>query len=240
MVKVSEYHVHTSVLSCYLDDYDKEQDQNSSMILFFLSRYTTKQKFVNSKVFECWIFSSYYSSFQSRDPSEFILICCFGAQETFLISYLNIFVETEMHFQDSLIKLKRTAFIWKHVFTVTFYRLNAFLLKKSIHFFCFKNQNKKHLSTQNFWMLVYLFKNVSLSGFCVFAVITQTPAQTPFLGCSSMFQWNHKINCCQNVPLFPIYSGAKKYLVSHQLCKFSHLKRWKRPVIFIIGIPQLW
>ncbi len=37
-----------------------------------------------------------------------------------------------------------------------------------------------------------------------------------------------------------IYSGAKKYLVSHQLCKFSHLKRWERPVIFIIGIPQLW
>ncbi len=30
------------------------------------------------------------------------------------------------------------------------------------------------------------------------------------------------------------YSGAKKYLVSHQLCKFSHLKRWERPVI--IGI----
>jgi hypothetical protein len=22
-----------------------------------------------------------------------------------------------------------------------------------------------------------------------------------------------------------VYSGAKKYLVSHQLCKFSHLKR---------------
>ncbi len=36
------------------------------------------------------------------------------------------------------------------------------------------------------------------------------------------------------------YSGAKKYLVSHQLCKFSHLKRWERPVIFIIGLPQLW
>ncbi len=35
------------------------------------------------------------------------------------------------------------------------------------------------------------------------------------------------------------YSGAKKYLVSHQLCKFSHLKRRERPVIFIIGIPQL-
>ncbi len=33
---------------------------------------------------------------------------------------------------------------------------------------------------------------------------------------------------------------GKKYLVSHQLCKFSHLKRWERPVIFIIGIPQLW
>jgi hypothetical protein len=25
--------------------------------------------------------------------------------------------------------------------------------------------------------------------------------------------------------VFNIYSGAKKYLVSHQLCKFSHLKR---------------
>ncbi len=37
-----------------------------------------------------------------------------------------------------------------------------------------------------------------------------------------------------------IYSGAKKYLVSHQLYKFSHLKIWERPVIFIIGIPQLW
>ncbi len=36
------------------------------------------------------------------------------------------------------------------------------------------------------------------------------------------------------------YSRAKKYLVSHQLCKFSHLKRWERPVIFIIGLPQLW
>ena len=28
--------------------------------------------------------------------------------------------------------------------------------------------------------------------------------------------------------------GQNKYLVSHQLCKFSHLKRWERPVIFII------
>ena len=28
--------------------------------------------------------------------------------------------------------------------------------------------------------------------------------------------------------------GQKKYLVSHQLCKFSHLKRWERPVIFIL------
>ena len=26
------------------------------------------------------------------------------------------------------------------------------------------------------------------------------------------------------------YSGAKKYLVSHQLCKFSHLKRGEKPV----------
>ncbi len=39
---------------------------------------------------------------------------------------------------------------------------------------------------------------------------------------------------------YNIYSGAKKYLVSHQLCKFSQLKRWERPVIFIIVIPQLW
>ncbi len=42
------------------------------------------------------------------------------------------------------------------------------------------------------------------------------------------------------VKVISLYSGAKKYLVSHQLCKFSHLKRWERPVIFIIGIPQLW
>ena len=34
--------------------------------------------------------------------------------------------------------------------------------------------------------------------------------------------------------------GQKKYLVSHQLCKFSHLKRWERPLIFIIGTLQLW
>ena len=34
-----------------------------------------------------------------------------------------------------------------------------------------------------------------------------------------------------------IYSGTKKYLVSHQLCTFSHLKRWERPVI---GTFQLW
>ena len=34
-----------------------------------------------------------------------------------------------------------------------------------------------------------------------------------------------------------LYIGAKKYLVSHQLCKFSHLK--ERPVIFIIGTLQL-
>ncbi len=40
--------------------------------------------------------------------------------------------------------------------------------------------------------------------------------------------------------MIQMYSGAKKYLVSHQLWKFSHLKRWERPVIFIIGIPQLW
>jgi hypothetical protein len=32
-----------------------------------------------------------------------------------------------------------------------------------------------------------------------------------------------------------IYSGAKKYLVSHQLRKFPRLKRRERPVIFIIG-----
>ena len=38
----------------------------------------------------------------------------------------------------------------------------------------------------------------------------------------------------QNIYVY-IYSGAKKYFVSHQLCKFSHLKRRERPVIFIIG-----
>ncbi len=49
-----------------------------------------------------------------------------------------------------------------------------------------------------------------------------------------------KIWYCMCKNLLNTYSGAKKYLVSHQLCKFSHLKRWERPVIFIIGIPQLW
>ncbi len=43
----------------------------------------------------------------------------------------------------------------------------------------------------------------------------------------------------QTCMIVQTYSGAKKYLVSHQLCKFSHLKRLERPVIFIIGIPQL-
>ncbi len=161
MVKVSEIscsHICFILLSWWLWQRTGPEFFNDPFfcldILPFKSLSTVR--FLNVKC-HSWIFSSYYSSFQSRDPSEFILICCFGAQETFLISYLNIFVETEMHFffQDSLIKLKRTAFIWKHVFTVTFYRLNAFLLKKSINFFCFKNQNKKHLSTQNFWMLVY-------------------------------------------------------------------------------------
>jgi hypothetical protein len=36
-----------------------------------------------------------------------------------------------------------------------------------------------------------------------------------------------------------MYSEAKTYLVSHQLCKFSHLKRWERPVIVITGRLQL-
>ncbi len=31
-----------------------------------------------------------------------------------------------------------------------------------------------------------------------------------------------------------MYSGAKKYLVSHQLCKFSHLKRWERLCMYVI------
>lgn len=39
---------------------------------------------------------------------------------------------------------------------------------------------------------------------------------------------------------FYMYSGGGKYLASHQLCNFSHLKRRKRPVIFIIDMPQLW
>ncbi len=34
----------------------------------------------------------------------------------------------------------------------------------------------------------------------------------------------------KNIKYIYIYSGAKKYLVSHQLCKFSHLKRWERIV----------
>ncbi len=48
------------------------------------------------------------------------------------------------------------------------------------------------------------------------------------------------ISCLLVAYSYSTYSGAKKYLVSQQLCKFSHLRRWERPVIFIIGIPQLW
>ena len=33
--------------------------------------------------------------------------------------------------------------------------------------------------------------------------------------------------------------GQKKYLVSHQLCKVSHLKKMRGPVSFIIGTLQL-
>ncbi len=36
-----------------------------------------------------------------------------------------------------------------------------------------------------------------------------------------------------NISKLNIYTGGKMYLVSHQLCKFSHLKRWERPVIKI-------
>ena len=35
-----------------------------------------------------------------------------------------------------------------------------------------------------------------------------------------------------------LYSGANKYLVNHQLCKFSYLKRLERPVIVNMGKPQ--
>ncbi len=95
----------------------------------------------------------------SHDPSEIILICWFGAQDTFLIIMLlqhlkcliimllqcliamfkpvvrlNIFVDSVMNR-----KFKRTAFIWIifcnniKVFTVTFEYFNASLLSKSIH-----------------------------------------------------------------------------------------------------------
>ncbi|MEW3774081.1 hypothetical protein, partial [Pseudomonas aeruginosa] len=37
----------------------------------------------------------------------------------------------------------------------------------------------------------------------------------------------------------PFTVGQKKYLVSHQLCKFSHLKIIERPEISIIGTLQL-
>ncbi len=38
--------------------------------------------------------------------------------------------------------------------------------------------------------------------------------------------WNYESNVyfkSLKICYFQIYSGAKKYLVSHQLCKFSHL-----------------
>ncbi len=75
-------------------------------------------------------------------PLEIIIICWFGAQETFLIisveknpqlCYLIYFVETMIHFFTEQIESKKinkkTAFKRANVFTVTTDRFNASLLE---------------------------------------------------------------------------------------------------------------
>ncbi len=88
-----------------------------------------------------------------RDPSETILICCFAAQETFLIIINSFVLSGKCHtfFEDSLIsgKFKRTAIIQSRN-TVTFDEFNAALLSKRINFF------KKLFLTTKFWTIVYL------------------------------------------------------------------------------------
>ena len=52
-----------------------------------------------------------------------------------------------------------------------------------------------------------------------------SPSRVPHSPATFSFIPHPLLTCCF---LFPIvYSGAKKYLVSHQFCKFSHLKRWE-------------
>ncbi len=81
----------------------------------------------------------FQQSSMSYNPSEIILICWFGAKETFLIVLLYIFGET-MIFQDSLLigKFKRTAFILNTATT------SVVLLE---FFFLFQQWNYKHWYT---------------------------------------------------------------------------------------------
>ncbi len=87
----------------------------------------------------------------SESHDQIILICWFGAQETFMIiiiisvQNISIFVK-KIFFQDSLMNRKfRTEFTWNrilfykyyiiHAFTVTFDQLNVTLLNKTSNYF---------------------------------------------------------------------------------------------------------
>ncbi len=70
----------------------------------------------------------------SHDPSEIILICCFGAQETFLIIINVEFFVIFSGFFDNII----------NVFIATLDQFNVPLLKKNINF------SQKMLLTTNF------------------------------------------------------------------------------------------
>ncbi len=74
--------------------------------------------------------------FQSSvSHSQITLICCFAAQETFIISSNEHLFEIEIFYNII------------NIFTVNFDQFNTSLLSKSINF----------LLTPNFWMIVYLY-----------------------------------------------------------------------------------
>ncbi len=139
----------------------------------------------------------------SHDPSEIILICWFGAQDTFLIIMLlqrlkcliimllqcliamfkpvvrlNIFVDSVMNR-----KFKRTAFIWiifcNNIkgFTVTFEYFNASLLSKSIHLL-------KNIWHQTFEFYSMLYKYIHL-----FFALTGPPKTSPVGASLSLIRW---------------------------------------------------
>jgi len=109
-------------------------------------------------------FQHYYSSVQSHNPSDIIVIMMiFPLKKHFLFSILNkvvllnIFMETVIFFFQFLVirEFKRAAFIWNgNIENVTFHQL---LLYKSLNFF------KKHITDPKLWYYIALNINYVLN-----------------------------------------------------------------------------